>query len=439
VTSWARAAIWIAVYLGLVSFPLLALLAAPRPDGLGFGWDLALALGFAGLAVMGLQFGLTARFRRASAPFGIDILYYFHRAMALVGLGLLTVHWGVFRVTAPGALSPALPWEAPAYMTAGRLALLLFAGIVASSLLRKALGLEYDRWRVLHAALAVAAVGLSLWHVAGAGYYTGALWRRGLLISYAAGWAALVLFVRVVRPAWLLRRPYRVVDVRPERGHSWTLALEPEGHPGIRFSPGQFVWLSLRASPFRAREHPFSISSSAAVEGRVEVTIRELGDFTRTVGETRVGEVAYVDGPYGAFTADRHPDAGGFAFVAGGVGIAPIASMLRTLADRGEHRPLSLVYANDRWEDALLREELEGLTARLDLRVVHVIREPPPGWAGESGLVTAEVLARAFPDPAERWVYFVCGPEPMTEAVQRSLRAMGVPMRRIHFELFDMA
>jgi predicted ferric reductase len=433
-----RASAWVLAYLLLVSFPLLVLLVAPRPPGLGLWWDLALALGFSGLAVMGAQFGLTARFRRAASPFGIDIVYYFHRWMAVAGIGLLLAHWAVFRVSAPEALGPSAPWSAPGYMSAGRGALLLFALLALSSLFRKALRIEYDRWRVLHAVLAVAAVLLALWHVVGAGTYTSTLWERGWLIAYAAGWLSLVVYIRVVRP-WRVRdAPYRVVGVRPERGRTWTLTLEPVGHPGFRFSPGQFAWLTLGASPFRAKEHPFSIASSAAPGRPLELTIRELGDFTSRIGTTAVGETAYVDGPYGAFTADRHGDARRFLFVAGGVGIAPIVSMVRTLADRSDRRPLYLVYGNDRWEDVLFREELECLSGRLDLRVTHVLRDPHEGWSGERGVITRDVLARALPEDPRGLECFLCGPEPMTEAVQRELHALGVRRRDVHVELFDM-
>jgi predicted ferric reductase len=433
-----RGAAWVGAYLALVAFPLLALLVGRTPPGLGFWWDLAIAFGFSALAVTGAQFALTARFRRAGAPFGLDVLYYFHRWMAVAGVLLLMGHWAVFRVAAPEALTPWQPWEAPGYMTAGRLALLLFVVITASSFLRKALGLEYDRWRVLHAGLAVTAVVLALWHVAGAGYYTAGAARRGLLVAYAGGWLALVLYIRLYRP-WRLRRlPWRVAGVHPERGRSWTLTLEPVGHPGLGHAPGQFAWLTLRSSPFAAREHPFSIASSALPGTPLELTIRELGDFTSTVGETRVGETAWVDGPYGAFTVDRHARASSFLFVAGGVGIAPIMGMLRTLVDRGERRPLHLVYGNDRWEDVLFREEIDALARRLDLHVTHVLRDAHPAWAGERGLVTKDVLARALPEVPRGMVCFLCGPRPMTEAAERALQELGVPRRRIHVELFDM-
>lgn len=436
--QFSEALVWALGYLVLVALPLVVLLVGPRAPGTGYWQDFSLALGFAGLAIMGVQFGLTARFRRASAPFGIDIIYYFHRWMAVGGLALIGAHYAILRLRHPAALEPLSPFAAPGYMTAGRVALLLFVLLVATSLWRKPLGLEYDRWRVTHTVLAVAGVVLAAVHVVGAGYYTQALWKRALWGAYLAGWVGLVAYVRIVKPWRLLGRPWRITSVRPERGRAWTLALEPVGHDGLSFSPGQFAWLTLRSSPFRAREHPFSFSGSAALMPRLEFTIKELGDFTNTIGETRVGETAWVDGPHGVFTVDRYPLAPGFVFVAGGVGIAPIMSMLRTLADRSDERPTRLVYANDHWDDVLFREEVADLEARLDLTVTHVLVHPPEVWEGERGFVTDEVLGRALPPEPARFVHFLCGPKPMGDTVQAALRRLGVPLRRIHFELFDM-
>jgi predicted ferric reductase len=433
------AVLWILGYVAVVSLPLLVLLARRVPGGAGFWWDLSMGLGIGGLAVMGAQTALTARFRRASAPFGIDILYYFHRWMAIGALLLLGAHWLVLRATAPAALAPALPWTAPWEMTAGRVALLLLVALVASSLWRKPLRIEYDRWRVAHAALAVGAVVLAVLHVRGVGSYARAPLERAVWVGYGSVWLGLTGFVRLWRPLRLRARPYRVTAVRPAPGRSWTVTLEPDGHPGLRFRPGQFAWLTLRHSPFAFREHPFSFSGSAGRAPELEFTIRELGDFTRTIGDVRPGERAYVDGPYGSFTVDRYPTAPGFVLVAGGVGIAPLVCMLRTLADRGDRRLLRLVYANDRWEDVLFREELEALKARLDLEVEHVLAEPPPGWTGATGYVTADVLRRVVTVDPRSLVYFLCGPRPMSDTVQRALHGMGVPLHRIHFELFDMA
>src|SRR5512133_2163020 len=88
--------LWLAAYVLAVAVPLFALLPG-RAAGLGFGWDFPMALGYAGLAMLGVQFALTARFRRATAPFGIDIVYYFHRYLAVFALAVIGGHYTLLR------------------------------------------------------------------------------------------------------------------------------------------------------------------------------------------------------------------------------------------------------------------------------------------------------------------------------------------------------
>ena len=108
--------------------------------------------------------------------------------------------------------------------------------------------------------------------------------KRTLWICMTIFWITLLLYVRLFKPLFMLRRPYRVTEVRAERGDTTTLVMDPDGHAGFRFKPGQFGWLNVWGSPFRITGHPFSFSSSAeAANGRVEMTIRNLGDFTNAV------------------------------------------------------------------------------------------------------------------------------------------------------------
>ncbi len=434
-----RAVIWILIYVALVALPLLVLMQRPVPKGGGYWWDFAMALGFGGLAMLALQSALTARFRRATAPFGIDILYYFHRWAAVAAVGLVVGHYLILRLRYGDALGSANPMVAAWPMTAGRVALGLFLVLTTSSLWRKQLKIEYDRWRVWHAILAVVAVVLAMGHIWGIGHYTATSWRGVVWGGYTFLWVLVVGYVRVARPASLLRLPYRVMDVRRERGTSWTVTLQPEGHRGFTFRAGQFAWVSMGLSPFRAKEHPFSISSSAADAGTVQFTIKELGDFTRTIKDVKVGTIAYVDGPHGIFTIDHHRDAPGFVFIAGGIGIAPIMSMLRTLADRSDRRPVLLLYGNRRWEDVVFREELQALTSRLNLTLLHVLQEPPADWSGLRGVLSEENVLTACCGVVKGARYFVCGPKPMSDAVLRTLRAARIPLHRVHCELFDMA
>ena len=434
-----RALAWILLYTLLVTMPVLVLVSGLSGGGSGWWFDFSMGLGFGSLALMGGQFLLTARFRRATAPVGIDVVYVTHRWLAVIGLGVAVGHYAVVRVLYPDTLVPLSPLEAPFHMTAGRLALAAFVVLVVSSLFRRGLGIEYDGWRMAHALLAVVGMVLALLHVRGVGYYSGVFWNRVVLDLFMGSLVALALYTRVVKPLLLKTLPYRVTHVRPEGARAHTLMLEPEGHSGMDFAPGQFGWLSLATTPWRAHEHPFSFSNPPTADGRIEMTIKAMGDFTSRIGETPTGTVAYIDGPHGIFSIDSHPEAPGFLFLAGGVGIAPIMSMLRAMERRKDPRPSVLVYGNRTWEGAAFRHELPALEERLDLRVVHVLQEPPPGWEGAVGMPRPELLHAASATLPDGFHVFICGPVAMNEMAQAVLSDAGVSLPRIHFELFEMA
>lgn len=434
-----RAIFWLGVYALLVIAPLGLLLLGERPRPGGFRWDFALALGYAALAMMGVQFALTARFKRATSPFGIDLIYYFHRYLASIATALLVVHALILSLSFPTVVGRIDLIGAPIHMSAGWIAMFAFLALVISSLWRKWLHLEYDRWRRLHMVLAVLGLVAAFVHVLGSASYLEVTWKYAVWAGLGAFWLGLALWVRLLRPMRLLRRPWKVVDVRPERGRSWTVAVEPEDGRGFDYRAGQFAWLSLRASPFGMREHPFSIASSPSRPGRVEFTIKELGDFTRTIGSIQPGERAYVDGPYGNFGVEGYDDVPGLVFIAGGVGIAPVMSLLRWLADQKDPRPVWLFYGNRHVERIVFREEIEALRKQLTLTVVHVLGDPPEDWQGERGFITADVLNRHLPGQRDRLHYFVCGPEPMIRLSERSLDSLGVPLARLHSEIFDLA
>jgi predicted ferric reductase len=230
------------------------------------------------------------------------------------------------------------------------------------------------------------------------------------------------------------------VEVRPERNGTVTLALEPEGHAGLdHFMPGQFAWLTLRASPFGLREHPYTIASAPEQLPRVEFGIKALGDFSKEVTQVRLGERAWLDAPYGVFSIDRHRDALGFTGIVGGIGITPMLSTLRSMARRGDRRPIWLFYANKEWDNVAYREEVEMLRGHLDLKLIHVLENPPTDWEGEHGFITRDLLARHLPTgSAGSMHYFLCGPTPMTAAAEAALREIGVPARQVHTEIFEL-
>jgi predicted ferric reductase len=435
-----RAAAWITLYLALVALPMLVLFLGDVPPGVAFWWDLSKALGFAAVSMIGVQFILTGRFRAPAYPFGIDIIYFLHRYLAIIAAALAFAHFAIMWLLYEDALGVINPLEAPWYMTLGRVGLVTFILAVVTSEWREQLGLKYEWWRLLHIFLAMTGFLAAVAHILGVGYYTAAPTTRALWLSLTLSWLLLIIWVRIVRPSLLRRRPYRVRAVRSETGEVSTLVLEPDGHSGLRnFQPGQFVWLTLGRSPFAIREHPFSLSSAPHQLPEVAMTIRELGDFTQAIPSVPEGEIAYLDGPFGIFSHHRLPRAPGFVYIVGGVGITPVISMLRAMAQEGERRPLWLFYANPAIEQVIFREELDELAGQLDLTLIHILQEPPEEWAGETGMLTREMLDKHLPsERIGKLHYFLCGPPPMLEAAEEHLDDMGVPRRHVHVEIFNL-
>jgi ferredoxin-NADP reductase len=125
--------------------------------------------------------------------------------------------------------------------------------------------------------------------------------------------------------------------------------------------------------------------------------------------------------------------------IAGGVGITPMMSIVRTFADNGDKRPVLLLYGSRTYEEITFREELEELTGRLQLKVVHVLQNPHDGWTGERGLINVEVLHRHLPSPYAAHEYFICGPDVMMDAIEQDLGSLDVPMTRYHSERYSFA
>jgi len=431
-----RGAVWVFVYLLFILAPLFMLLTGSSPPTRNFWGEFAVAIGYSGLAMMGLQFGLTARFRYVTEPWGEDVIYHFHRQISLVALALVILHPIILVALRPQRLGMLIFYQASWRARFGALSTYSLVALIVMALWRTKLKIRYETWHLSHIALAVVAIAAGLLHMVGFGRYLVDPWKRALWIGLTIFWIGLLLYVRIVKPLFMLRRSYLVAEVRKERGDTCTLVMQPDGHPGFRFNPGQFAWLTLWGSPFRITGHPFSFSSSAAAaDGRVTMSIRSLGDFTGAIHRTPVGQRVYLDGPYGAFTigapADMH------VLIAGGVGVTPMMSMIRTLAERGDKRPVILLYGSKDWESITFREDLETLEARLNLTVVHVLQNPPTGWTGETGYIDAEMFKRHLPPPYADHEYFICGPDVMMDAIEKALKELGVPLSKYHSERYS--
>jgi predicted ferric reductase len=429
-----RGIAWLGILIGICVAPLVFALMSTNRAGQGFWTDFSIALGFVGLALMGIEFALVARVKPIAEPFGTDALVDFHRQIGYAGLAFVLVHvalsaeWKMVKSFTPG--------ETPARVLFGAIAAAALVVLVATSVWRRQLRLSYETWQVLHAVLAVIAVVAALVHVLLVNYYVDSIWKQVLWALMTAAFIWLLVWVRLLRPLQIRRRPWAVERITPERDSTAVLALRPVGHDGLRFEPGQFAWITVGRSPFSVTSHPFSICSSAEANGSVEIAIKATGDFSCGVATVEPGTEVYLDGPHGVFSIDQYEGAG-FCLIAGGVGIAPALSMLETLADRADVRPVVLFAGNRNWDSIIFRNRIDELTARLNVKVVHVLEDPPPDWTAETGYLTADILARHLPTGFQRFQFFACGPNAMLDAVETALAQIGTPADRIHTERFD--
>jgi predicted ferric reductase len=431
---------WVVLYLLLCLAPLVLAVGQDRPPSRSFLVEFSVALGFVGLSILTLQFALIARFKAVAAPFGIDVLQQYHVQITFVGLAFALAH-PVLLFVADSKYLPLLnlataPWRAR-FAFISVVALLVLVGL---SVWRRALHLSYEWWQATHGLLAVIVVLFALLHASLVGYYVTGLLRRVVYDGYIGTLIFLLVWIRLLSPLIRLRRPWRVVRVDADRGGTSTLVIEPVGHEGFRFDPGQFGWISVGRSPFAITQHPFSFSSAADTPpgGPVAMTIKAAGDFTKTVPDVTPGTRVYLDGPHGVFSMDRH-QAPGYVFIAGGVGVTPLYSMLLTMREREDVRPVTLFYASATWDDVVFRDELAELSETMpNLRVVHVLERPPDGWTGESGYITPDTLRRHLPPQYGRYEYLICGSSAMMDAMEKALTAVGVPFRQVSTERFDM-
>lgn len=433
----AQSVFWLGFYLVVSLSPLFVVFIGPSPPGRDFTTELSVALGFVGLAMLGLQFILTARFKAIEAPYGVDIMLRFHREISTAAFLIILAHPALI-LWRDQSFAILNLLEQPPRVWFAVLATLTLTALIVTSRWRMKFHLQYETWRIIHGSLAIATLIFALGHVIGVGHYIADLWQQMLWILMGLASLSVLFYLRFFKPAAMKRKPWKVAEVRSEGGDVWTVACEPDGHEGFEFDAGQFAWLTLWESPFSMEEHPFSISSSALRPERLEFTIKDLGDFTASIKDLPPGSTAYIDGPYGAFSFENYP-AAGYVMIAGGIGITPLMSMLRTLADYGDTRPILLIYAAKVAENITFYSELQALEETLEyLRVVYVLESPPEGWQGETGYVTPELLDKYLPEYPARHQYFLCGPPAMLIHVEEALLAVGAPLTHLHAEIFNL-
>lgn len=428
---------WLLAVLAIVALYVGFFVIGHASSSRGWWIELGALLGFVLLGLLSIQFVTNGRFWHLGKPFGTDIVLWFHKQAGILLLLLLLAHPVILLTVEPDYVryfDPRVNAPRAIFLILATMAMVL---LVVLSLWRPKFGLSYEVWRISHAVMAAGVVFIGCAHAWQVGHYVDGTLKRTVLVLTGLTAIGLLSWVRIWRPWMMKSKPYRVTETHDNLGDTTTLVLQPEGHHGMNFLAGQYAWFTFGDTPFSLQQHPFSFSSSdQACPDSLSISVKKLGDFSGSLQNVKVGTKVFVEGPYGRFTLDEN--ASGAVFIMGGIGITPAISMLCSLRDRRDRRPLLLIYGNTDWQEAAFRTDLKQLEKELELTVVHVLENPPADWEGESGLINIDLLKRHITKQRHQHSYYLCGPEPLMDAVEPALREIGIPWWRVRAERFTM-
>jgi len=218
----------------------------------------------------------------------------------------------------------------------------------------------------------------------------------------------------------------KVSDIFQTTPTSVTVRMEkPEG---FDFKPGQWGNFTIKGKEDKV-SRVLSFSSSPT-EPHLEFTKRMSGsDFCKGLENAKAGDTVSFSGPMGNLVYE-----GGLAkvtFLAGGIGITPIRSILKNAIDKKIPGEKNLIYGNLNIEEAAFSEEIKQWEeADHGLKVTHVLLDPHEGWNGFSGFIDRTVIEASVPD-LHGQIYYISGPPPMVKAVSVHLDDLGIHEQRI--------
>jgi predicted ferric reductase len=386
------------------------------------------------------QVALMARVPALERAFGQDRLAHLHRLVGFTSFDLMLLHvvtitWGY----AAGRLlrTPATLWQLtvdyPGMLIAVAGTLCLFM-VVLTSVRAARRRLRYESWHLMHL-YAYLGVGLALPHQ----LWTGAQFTQSpaRTVFWWTAWiatAVAVLVWRVGQPLALnLRHRLRVTAVVDEGAGIHSVHVTGRRLDRLVVEAGQFFTWRFLGGPGWTRANPYSLS--AAPDGRsLRITVQSVGDGSAASRRLRPGTRVLVEGPYGRLSA-RARSHRKVALIGAGVGVTP----LRALAEGLDYAPGEAILIERFTDEPLFVREVEALNVQRGLQVLRLPghRRHPESWLGDGMHQVSDLHALLYwvPDLVERDVY-VCGPEPWTDLVRRSVTAAGLPPEHLHLETF---
>jgi len=198
----------------------------------------------------------------------------------------------------------------------------------------------------------------------------------------------------------------------------------------FNYKPGQFVQVSLLG----VGEAPISIASCPNQRGFLELTIRAVGKLTKAIHQLKQGDRIYLRGPYGNSFPFEKVVGKDLYFIAGGIGLPPLRSVIRSVFDkRADFGRIKILYGAKTPHELCFKEELKAWNKITDTEVLITVDEPDETWRGNVGVVTTlwdkDDMIKSCS------VAYVCGPLVMFRFVIEKLLNSGFKDENIYITL----
>ena len=425
------------IALGAAAVIALWWYSTPRTGGTGAlltgaGDALGLLAGYGFVMLVALM----ARLPPLERGIGADRLARWHAMGGRCVITLVTGHvllivWGLAvtaheKVTSEtGTLLTAYPDVLMA--TAGWFLLLGVAAFSARAARRR---LSYETWYYAHL-YTYLAIALAFSHQFADGpAFTSNLAARVAWSALYGTVAALIVWYRVLTPLWnAARHRFTVQSIQPEAPGVVSVFITGQDFGRLRAEPGQFFRWRFLTRELGWQSHPYSLSAMPRPD-LIRITVKARDGHADSLAHLEPGTRVIAEGPYGAFTpsVSNQP----VLLIAGGVGITPVRAMFAALPKRMSDG-ITLLYRASHPRDVIFSRELGAIAADRNAALHYLI-----GSRAELGYdpLGPLHLQRMVPG-LHRYEAYVCGPPGMTQTAVESLRAAGIPRRRIHRESFD--
>jgi len=243
------------------------------------------------------------------------------------------------------------------------------------------------------------------------------------------------LQINRLHPARIRLRVAKIID---ETSSTKTLRLVPEDGYLPPFLAGQYIALFIDTGEIQTAR-PYSISSPPNQTGYYDITIRRVeGGLVSNylLDEVKTGDRLESSGPAGNFYHNPVFHDRTMVCLAGGSGITPFMSMIREVAECGLDRTIYLIYGNRNLHDAIFHDELQAMSSRFEnIIYLPVIENPPGGYEGRSGFITADLIGKTIDDLSDK-TFYLCGPQGMYEFCLPELDKLGIAKRKIRKEVY---